>query len=101
MRSKFYKPIFLLAISLFTMLIGYSQQQQKQRPSERPYQQELAKFRKMQEQRNALIQRMGNRNDMSNRLSNGNRPVSSTSQAGAAPQRPALHQKPGNKQATN
>jgi hypothetical protein len=77
MKSTFLKQFISFAILLFSMQICFGQQ--KLRPSERPYQQEFAKAKKMQEQRNALVKRMGNRNDMAQRQ-NANRPVSTSNQ---------------------
>lgn len=97
MNSLLLKKLSVMAILLISIQFGFSQQ--KLRPSERPYQQELAKFRKMQEQRNSLIQRMGNRNDISNKRPNVNRPANN--QPGPQTLRPAVNQRPINRAASN
>lgn len=90
MKSTFLKQFISFAILLFSMQICFGQQ--KLRPSERPYQQEFAKAKKMQEQRNALVKRMGNRNEMANQRPNVNRPVSTSNQSSsiAAPRQPII-----------
>lgn len=99
MKSTFLKQFIFLAILLGSFQLGFSQQ--KLRPSQRPYKQELAKFKKMQEERNALIKRMGNRNDISNKRPNVNRPANANNQNSPQALRPSVNQSPTNKAASN
>ncbi len=64
MKPHIYRiSLFLVSFFVFS---NFTSAQQKLRTSERPYQQEFAKARAMQQQRNALINKMKNRNPHNN-----------------------------------
>ncbi len=58
MKSIIYKQSFFIAIFLLAVQFGYSQQ--KVRTSERPFNKDVQKA-KLQEQRNNMVRKMGNR----------------------------------------
>lgn len=63
MKSIIYKQSFLIAIFLLAVQFGYSQQ--KVRTSERPFNKDVQKA-KLQEQRNNMVRKMGNRQGVQN-----------------------------------
>jgi hypothetical protein len=63
MKPIIYKQSFLVAIFLLAVQFGYSQQ--KVRTSERPFNKDAQKA-KLQEQRNNMVRKMGNRQGLQN-----------------------------------